>query len=190
MKVNPEYRGLSKEELLQKAYDKGVDYELNTHSCSQCTVAALHDIIGFEDIIVKVSNSLSGCQASHFMGTYGGILGGTMVLDYFFGRPYDTLSDKEFRQEREDALMSATQTVKLLYYRYVDEYGTTLCPSLQVKFFGRVFYFADPGDVEKFVEAGGHDDPRTVEKMSCCHLVGNAAKWTTEILLDKGVIEL
>ena len=190
MKVTPEYRGLSREKLLEKTYNKGVDYELYTHSCSQCTVAALHDIIGFEDVIVKVANSSSGCQASHFMGTCGGLIGGTMVLDYFFGRPYDTLSDKEFKQEREDALMNATQIAKLLYYRYVDEYGTTLCPSLQVKLYGRVFYFADPDDVEKFVEAGGHDDPRTTGKMSCCQLVGNAAKWTMEILLDKGVVEL
>ena len=190
MKVAPEYRGLSRQQLLDKVYEKGVDYEMYTQSCSQCTVAALHDILGFEDVIVKVANSASGCQASHFVGTCGGLLGGTMVLDYFFGRPYDTLSDKEFSQERAEALQRATQIVKKLYFKYVDEYGTTLCPSLQVKLYGRIFYFADPDDVMKFDEAGGHADPRVTGKMSCCHLVGNAAKWTLEILLDLGAVEL
>lgn len=190
MKLKEEYRGLSRQELLDRTYEKAFNYEMYSHSCSQCTVAALHDILGFEDVIVKVANSSSGCQASHFMGTCGGVAGGTMVLDYFFGRPAETLSDSEFSEEREEALMNATQTVKLLYFKYIDEYGTTLCPSLQVKLYGRVFYFADEDDRRKFGEAGGHDDTRKTGKPSCCHLVGNAAKWTMEILLDKGVIEL
>jgi hypothetical protein len=190
MKVVPEYRGLSRKEILDKAYEKGVNYEMYSMSCSQCTVAALHDILGFEDVIVKVANSSSGCQASHFVGTCGGLVGGTMVLDYFFGRPYETLSDKEFSQERWEALMKATQIPKLLYFRSINEYGTTICPSLQVKLYGRVFYFADEDDRRKFEEAGGHADPRKTGKISCCHLVGNAAKWTLEILLDKGVVEL
>lgn len=190
MKVVPEYRGLSRKKILDKAYEKGVDYEMYTQSCSQCTVAALHDILGFEDVIVKVANSSSGCQASHFVGTCGGLVGGTMVLDYFFGRPYETLSDKEFSEKRAEALRNATQIAKILYFKYVNEYGTTICPSLQVKLYGRIFYFADPDDVLKFDKIGGHADPRKTGKMSCCHLVGNAAKWTLEILLDKGVVEL
>lgn len=190
MKVVPKYRGLSRKEILDKVYEKGINYEMYTQSCSQCTVAALHDILGFEDVIVKVANSSSGCQASHFVGTCGGLVGGTMVLDYFFGRPYETLSDKEFSEKRAEALMNATQIVKILYFKYVNEYGTTICPSLQVKFYGRVFYFADPDDVMKFGKAGGHDDPRKTGKISCCSLVANAAKWTLEILLDKGVVEL
>ena len=124
------------------------------------------------------------------MGTCGGIIGGTMVLDYFFGRPAETLSDRESSKEREKELMNATQTVKPLYFKYVKEYGTTLCPSLQVKLYGRVFYFADEDDRQKFIEAGGHADTRKTGKPSCWHLVANAAKWTMEILLDKGAIEL
>jgi len=184
VRVKEGYRSLSRQELLDKAYELGSNYEKYSHSCSQCTVAALRDIIGFDDVIVKVATSSSGCQASHFVGTCGGLIGGTMVLDYFFGRPAETLSDKEPDEAREVALMNATQTAKLLYFKYVNEYGTTLCPSLQVMLYGRVFYFADPGDVEKFEKAGGHSDK------GCCYLVGNAARWTLEILLDKGAVEL
>jgi hypothetical protein len=190
MMVRAEYRSLSRQELLDKVYDKGVNYERYSHSCSQSTVAALHDILGFEDVLVRASTSSSGGQASHFIGTCGGLIGGAMVLDRYFGRPVETLSDKEFNNERDEALRKASQIVKLLYYKYVKEYGTTMCPSLQVKLYGRTFYLADSDDYRKFEEAGGHDDPRITGKPSCCHLVGNAAKWVMEILLDKGVVEI
>jgi len=190
MMVRPEYRGLSRQELLDKVYDKGVNYERYSHSCSQSTVAALHDILGFEGVLVKAATSSSGGQASHFIGTCGGLIGGAMVLDSYFGRPAETLSDKDFSSERDEALRKASQTVKLLYYKYVKEYGTTMCPSLQVQLYGRTFYLADPDDYRKFEEAGGHDDPRITGKLSCCHLVGNAAKWVMEILLDKRVVEI
>ena len=60
MRVKEGYRSLSRQELLDKAYELGSDYEKYSHSCSQCTVAALFDILGFEDVIVKVANSQSG----------------------------------------------------------------------------------------------------------------------------------
>jgi len=37
---------------------------------------------------------------------------------------------------------------------------------------------------EKFEKAGGYSAPD-----KCCHIVGNAARWVMEILLDKGAIE-
>jgi hypothetical protein len=40
--------------------------------------------------------------------------------------------------------------------------------------------------MEKFNNAGGHSDP----EKSCCMVVGTAARWVMEILLDKGVVEL
>jgi len=52
------------------------------------------------------------------------------------------------------------------------------------RFFGRHYYLGDPDETEKFEKAGGHSDP----KKSACHIVGNAAQWVMEILLDKGVV--
>jgi hypothetical protein len=39
--------------------------------------------------------------------------------------------------------------------------------------------------MRKFQEAGGISDPD-----KCCRVVGNAARWVMEILLDKGAVEL
>ena len=57
MMIAEKYRGLSREQLLEKAGELGVDFEKYSSSCSQCTVAALQEILGFEDVIVKVATS-------------------------------------------------------------------------------------------------------------------------------------
>ena len=84
-----------------------------------------------------------------------------------------------------ERLRNAIRTARLLCDRYVQEYGSILCPAIQTKLFGRTYYLPDPDEFQKFLKAGGHSDPT-----KCMHIVGNASKWTMEILLDKGVVEL
>ena len=85
MKATEKYRGLSRQQLLDKAQELGANYEKYSTSCSQCTVAALHDILGFDDSLVRASNSSCAGQAAQVTGTCGGLIGGTFVLDYYFG---------------------------------------------------------------------------------------------------------
>jgi len=51
--------------------------------------------------------------------------------------------------------------------------------------FGRPFYLNDPDEFRKLEEAGGHTDPQ-----KCVDVVGQAASWAMEILLNKGAVEL
>lgn len=71
---------------MDKAYERATQFELNSTGCSYCTVAGLHEILDIPDIIVKVATSSCGGQVIMVMGTCGGLIGGTMVLDYCFGR--------------------------------------------------------------------------------------------------------
>jgi hypothetical protein len=184
-KVRKEFQGLSRSELLDKVHEMGANYEKFSTSCSQSTVAALHRVLDFDDSLVRAANSSCGGQAVQVMGTCGGLIGGTFVLDYYFGRPVEKLSDKEFVQENVDILINAVGIAKLLYDKYLEEYGTILCPHIHAQLFGRHFYLMDPQEVEIFEAAGGHSDPD-----KCVNVVGNAARWTMEILLDKGAAEL
>ncbi|MFX0202482.1 MAG: C-GCAxxG-C-C family protein [Candidatus Hodarchaeota archaeon] len=184
-KAREGYRGLSRQELLDKAYAQGANYEQNSTSCSQCTVAGLHEILDIDDVVVKVATSSCGGQAGMGMGTCGALIGGTMVLDYFFGRPSEGMSDKASKKADFKTLGNALGVAKLLYDKYVKEYGTILCPAIQQQLFGRHYFLLDPDDQEKFEKAGGHSDPS-----KCIHIVGNAARWTMEILLNKDVVEV
>jgi C_GCAxxG_C_C family probable redox protein len=185
MTVPEKYRARTQQQLLDKAYDLGVDFERYSGSCSQCTVAALHEILGFEDIIVKVASSSCGGQAGLSVGACGGVIGGTLVLDYYLGRPARMVSATKAFPEGQEALSGAMAAARSLCDRFVREYGSILCPGIQQKIYGRAFDLQNPADWQAFMDAGAHSDPT-----KCMSVVGNAARWTLEILLEKKAIIL
>lgn len=185
-KVKDKYQGLSRQELLDKVYDLGFNFEKYSESCSQTTAIALHEILDIDDVVVKVATSVCAGHAGEVIGTCGALIGGTMVLDYFFGRPAENMSYQERIEANMEPLVNAIEVAHSLYDKYFKKYGTILCPHIHVQLYGRHYYFLDPDEMEKFNKAGGHSDP----EKSCCMVVGTAARWVMEILLDKGVVEL
>lgn len=175
---------LSKQQLLDKAYELGFNFEKYSRGCSQCAVAAMHEMLKIDDAVVKVANSCAGGQAARVTGTCGGLIGGTMILDYFLGRTTDEMSYTE--PANVEPLRNAVKTAGLLFDRYMQEYGSILCPHIQTKLYGRYFYLPDQQESEKFAEAGGHGD----SPKSCNNVVGNAAMWAMDILIDKGVVQV
>lgn len=185
MKVKEKYQGLSREQLLDKAHELGSKYEINSYSCSQCTTAAIHEIVGIDEAVVKSATSLCAGNAFQLVGSCGGLIGGTMALDYFFGRPFGKMSYTEVLQENIDPLFTAQAVAREFFDKYVNEYGTITCAGIMQKRFGRVYYIEDPEEFKKFEEAGAHTDPQ-----KCAGIVGNATRWVMEILIDKGVVEV
>ena len=182
MRIKQEYRSLSKDELLDKTYELAFNFEKYSKGCSQSTVAAIHAILDMDDIVVKVASSSAGGQLAQVAGTCGGLIGGTIALDYFFGRPADKMAHYENVPGNVELHANAMQIAMPLFYKYIEEYGTTLCPQIQTKLFGRLFYVLDEEEMKKFEEAGGHED-------KCTRVVASAARWTMKILLEKGNLE-
>ena len=183
MVLSENYRNLSLQQLLEKASELGVAYEKNSGSCSQCTVAALREILGFEDVIVKVASSSCGGQAGLSTGACGGVIGGTVVLDYYLGRSAGMISATQMIPEGMEELRRGMEAGRILCEKFIQEYGSILCPQIQSKIFGRSFNLQDPVDWKAFLEAGAHTDPS-----KCMSIVGNAARWTLAILIEKGVV--
>jgi hypothetical protein len=183
MPISEKYKLLSLPQLLDKTHELGVAYEKCSGSCSQCTAAALREVLGFEDVVVKVATSSCGGQAGLSTGACGGVIGGTIVLDYYLGRPAKNVSAVEMIPEGREQLGRAMEAARLLGARFIGQYGSILCPQVQENIFGRSFNLQDPGDWKAFEDAGGHSDPT-----KCMSVVGNAARWTLEILVQKGII--
>jgi hypothetical protein len=183
MIVTDKYRKLSVPQLLEKARELGVAFEQNSGSCSQCTAAALKEILGFEDIVVKVATSSCGGQSGLSTGACGGVIGGTIVLDYYLGRSSSMVSAVEPIPEGMGELARAMEASRALCARFIGEYGSILCPQVQSKIFGRSFNLQDPDDWQAFEAAGAHRDPS-----KCMSVVGNAARWTLEILIERGIL--
>ena len=182
--VREKYRGLSPQELIDKAYELGFNFESKSFSCSQSKVAALHELLDIDDTLVKASTSLSGGTAEQFMGSCGALTGGLMVIGHFFGRPLENISYQEQIQANVDALFVSFPITQALVDKFVAEYGSFLCPVIQRRLFGRTWWLRDVDEQIKFDKAGGHTDPD-----KCCHVAGNGAKWVMETLLDQGVVE-
>ena len=181
--VKEKYKDFSKEALLDKAYELGVGFERFSGSCSQCTVAALHEILGFEPAIVKVASSSCGGHAGLSAGTCGAVVGGTIVLDYYLGRPAELLSAEREIPGGHDALENGMEASKAFCQKFIDEYGSVLCPGVQKKVYGRSFNLQDPSGWDAFIAAGAHTDPT-----KCMRVVGNATRWALEVLIEKKAI--
>ena len=185
MPIKEKYMNMSKEELLDKVYELGVDFERYSGSCSQCTAAALHEVLGFEPVIVKIASSSCGGHAGCSTGTCGAVVGGTIVLDYYVGRPVELLSATCESQQGQAALKGAMETSGAFCSKFQDKYGSIICPDVQKHLFGRSFNLQDPSDWKAFIDAGGHTDPS-----KCMSVVGNAARWVLEILIEKNAVQL
>jgi len=182
MHISDRYQGLSTHELLDKAGNLGARYIVNSGSCGQSTVAALHDVLGFDDVLVKASTSFCGGMAEQFLGICGALAGGIMILDSFYGRPIEKMSAEQQIKENQDAMKAAWQPTELLCSKFVDEHGSLICAHIHRRYFGRIYYLRDSDEIDKFFEAGGLN---TVGK-----IVGNVVRWVLEILLDKEATDL
>jgi hypothetical protein len=103
----------------------------------------------------------------------GGYSGGIIALSQFYGRLSENFLDPERTRRKSFDL------AKRLHDKFIAEYGSVICRDIQQKILGRGYYLRDPEEFGKFEKAGAHAE-------KCPSVVGNAAKWTAEILLEEG----
>ncbi len=161
----------SKQDLLDRVYRLAYEYEANSGSCPQCVLAAIKEILDVGDKnIFKSADALAGGTSLSSKGTCGALIGGMLAISSLVGREYDDFKDGKSKRR-------VFKYAKILYDRFVKEYGSPLCCDVQKKIFGKSFNLWDPIDYKKFENAGGHVD-------KCPSVSGNTAKWTAEIILN------
>jgi C_GCAxxG_C_C family probable redox protein len=159
-----------KEKKMEKAYELGFKYERDYGSCPQCTFAAVSEILGKESKeMFKAIDGLAGGLGRTTNGTCGALTGGVAKISQRYGR-----EDFPNLGQREKCMTLA----KKLHDRFIEEYGSVICKDVQTKIMGRSYDFWNPKEREEFDKAGGHTD-------KCPDVVGKAAKWTVEILIDE-----
>lgn len=158
--------------ILQKAYNLAFQYEASRGSCPQCVLAALRETLNIgDDSVFQASHGLTGGTALSSQGTCGALAGGMLAISTLIGRTY-----QEFTAGEKKRLVF--KYTKLLYDRFVAEYGSPLCCDVQEKLFGRSYVLLDKKEYEAFEQAGAHVD-------KCPRVAGNTAKWTAEIICDQ-----
>ena len=168
-----------KEELMNRAYQAGYDYEKRYGGCGQCTFAALQDTLDKHalewDFVFQALTVHAGGISLQGDGSCGAYIGAAAFISSMFGRARDNFADPDKLRRRTEAM------VDKLHEKFQKEYGSITCHPIHRAKYGRPFYIKDPDEYAKFEAAGAHDT-------GCTSVVGNAAMWTVEILVDDGLV--
>jgi C_GCAxxG_C_C family probable redox protein len=163
-----------KKDAIEKVYERAFEYEAQLGSCPQCVLAALKEILDVgDDSVFRASQGLAGGTALSSQGTCGALAGGMIAISFLVGRTY-----QEFTIGQKKRLVF--KYTKLLYDKFIEEYGSPLCCDVQKKLFGQSYVLLDKEQYEAFEKAGAHVD-------KCPSVAGNAAKWTAEIILKESL---
>jgi C_GCAxxG_C_C family probable redox protein len=164
---------MDKQEMLDKAYKLGFQYEKNYRGCAQCAIAAIQDSLDVKnDFVYKAGSGLAGGGGECTDGLCGGVSGSIMSMSLFFGR---TRPEEGSRQGRKDKYESF-KLAAALHDKFMDKYGSVLCAGIQNKIYGRSFDMRDDEQKQQFREAGAD---------KCCAVVGDGARWATELILNE-----
>jgi len=157
-------------EIMDMAFNIAKQYEMRSGGCSQCTLAGIFDALGVQnDDIFKAATGLADGVGLTGDGHCGALSGGVLAIGYFFGRNKEEFSDMM-------KLLKANLLSKRLHDRFIKKYGTCRCADLQTSFFGRFYNLYDPEEMMAAMKAGLLE--------TCSTLVGEAARMTTEIILE------
>ena len=139
------------EEIIQKAYELGYQYEKDHGGCARCTVAACQDAIPFVPVDVGLfqgSTCLDGGATPTNVQNCGAFTGAGMVIGHLCG----STRGETFTGDAK----LAHELLHKVYHRFKEHYGTVLCR-----------------DVRKGAEG------------DCPEVVGLAARWVAEALLEE-----
>jgi C_GCAxxG_C_C family probable redox protein len=161
------------EAILAEAEAAGYEFEKTFHGCAQCVLAPVMKIFGIESPeAFKAASGLGGGVGLSAEGSCGGLTGGVMAIGLVHGRELDRIQDPENRR------FIAYRMANRLHQRFVREYGSSICKEIHGKVMGRTYNLTDPGEWKAFLADGGHAS-------KCPEVVGKAARWVCEILLEE-----
>lgn len=158
--------------LISVAAERAFKYEAELGSCAQCVYAALMETLNIGDkATFQAADALAGGTSLSSQGTCGALAGGMLIIGSLTGRDYTAF--KKGERKRRVFYYS-----KLLYEKFIEEYGSPLCKEVQKKIFGRSFDLLDKEEYAAFEQAGAHID-------KCPGVSANMARWTAELIVNE-----
>jgi C_GCAxxG_C_C family probable redox protein len=165
--LGPEQRA-----LVAAAEARASELERTVHGCAQCVLAALMETFGITDErTFKAASGLGGGVGLSAEGSCGALTGSVLAIGLLHGRELSSLADPDGRR------FTAYRLAARLHQRFLAEYGSSLCQEIHRKAMGRTYRLTDPADWKAFLADGGHS-------RVCPEVVGKAARWASEILLE------
>ncbi len=161
-----------KEKIVKEVSEKAGEAEIKYHGCSRSTLYGLKEHFDFiTDEMIRASMALAGgCSSSN--GTCGAYSGGLLALGLKYEPPMEDLS-----KEAEEKRLKSREKRFAFREAFIKELGSTLCPDIQERQFGRRFNMRDPKDWQEFMNLPGHFE-------KCAEVVAKGTKIVAELLLE------
>ena len=168
--------GEEKRGILAKVEKNAVEAQLLDDSWARSTLHGLQTCFSFiPPEMVAASWCFSGGVASS-SGSCGALCSGLLAI----GAKYLPTMDEVASGSEEAQSKFEKGKDKLFAFReaFIKEFGTTLCPEVQRKIFGRSFNLLDDKERDEFLSLPGHEE-------KCAAVVAKAARMAAEIILDE-----
>ncbi len=163
------------QQLLEEIYKRAYEYEAKYGACPQAVLAALQDFFdGIDDQVIKAVHAFAGGGALCGEGTCGALAGGLAAISSYYGRERSEFGQKTAARKKNFSYAGQLQQ------KFNETFGGTSCRQVQENVLGRSYNMWDREDYQEFEKAGGHKD-------KCTNVSGQVARWTAEILLEKGI---
>lgn len=159
--------------MLEEVYRRAFNYEKENRGCAQSVLAALQDVFNIRnDEVFRAASALSGGCGLTTHGTCGALSGAVMAMGMMFGRERSDFKDAEKKR------LIAYGMARRMAEKFEARYGSVVCCEIQTNYLGRNFDLWSSADYVHF-------DKIAYQKEMCPMLVGTAAIWAAEIILDE-----
>lgn len=163
-------KNMAKDDFV-KLTESAAEYERVYRGCSQATVGAFIETLGLDPYLYQVASGFAGGIGLTTESECGGFTGGVIIISALFGRGFDERENIEKSRHCHTIIRKYRQ-------RFQEEFGSTLCPQVQTKIFGRSYRITDPEEFKAFEEAGAHAD-------KCPGTVARAARLIAEVIMEE-----
>lgn len=173
---------MDKSEIAKKkteAYELGYQFEGKWGNCAQATMWAATEALNIESYSeqLKVISAFHAGGGGLCDGSCGAYIAGSSLIAARFGRSVEQLGTDSEDPRATKTTLALNDVIARYHKKFIEEYGTVICTNIHRRLYGRTFHLHDQDDKDKFDAAGAHD-------WGCTSVVGKAAAWAVEILLE------
>jgi hypothetical protein len=160
--------------VLDKVTREAKEAQLVNDACGWSTLYGLSQHFNFipEELVAAATSLSGGCGASN--GSCGAYVCGLLAIGWKFNPPMGDNSPQGIARRE-----IAARKLKTFREAFIKEFGTTMCPIIHEKLYGRSFDLMDEREREEFFAIPDHRE-------KCASVVTKGARLAAEIMLEEG----
>ena len=161
---------MTRQEIIDRCAAAAREAQIRDDVCSRSVLIGLSEYFDIPEEMIRAAASLCG-GAGASSGTCGTFTCGLLAVGWKYNVP--------LAEELEDPDKFGIGQSKFMAFRdrYLEAFGTTLCPEIHKQVYGRSYIFTNPADCEEYFKITDHN-------VQCAAVVEKATRLVAEFLLE------